>query len=493
MKSLSECSVLVVDDAPENLLILSGILDGMCNVKGASTGLEALGTSSNIPPDLILLDILMPGMDGFATCQRLKENPATADIPVIFITSLAEQEDKILGFENGAVDFITRPFDAGEVRSRVSTHLRLHMLEKEHKIRIGNLSEALEASEETYRFFAEHTDDILIQLDSSRKITMVNRGWKELTGKDRGLVLGKTLAEVSIPEDSERIDKSILVAVKASNESLKIEFRLETSSGVRWMRAALRLRYAGSGSLKGLTGVITDIHDLVQQTQDLRNSREAIKASSKEILHLVQTAHRFRTPLQDIAGSLSLLNGMSLDPSAQEHIRNASQGCKCLNEELEKLLDHIRQSTSGVHSSSDPLDIPSLPSDSTRGFDCRVLVVDDSQINLRILEHLAVRVGFQQIDAAASGEEALQLWNQHRHPLVLLDCQMPDMDGYQVCREIRSKADSSRTTIIAVSASALPENVSFCLEAGFDHQMEKPVTIESLRNLLTGFGWPNPN
>lgn len=121
-------TILVVDDTPENIEILVGILGDEYKVKVAINGEKALAiANSDSPPELILLDIMMPNMDGFEVCKRLKENPKTSEIPVIFVTAKGETEDESRGFELGASDYITKPISAPIVKVRVKTHLELFM------------------------------------------------------------------------------------------------------------------------------------------------------------------------------------------------------------------------------------------------------------------------------------------------------------------------------------------------------------------------------
>jgi len=119
--------VLIVDDAPENLEVLIEQLENTgFNLSVVSNGEEALELANQIMPDIILLDVMMPGMDGFETCRCLKQLPALHDIPIIFITALTEQIDKITGFKVGGVDYITKPFQYEEVLVRINTHLTLY-------------------------------------------------------------------------------------------------------------------------------------------------------------------------------------------------------------------------------------------------------------------------------------------------------------------------------------------------------------------------------
>jgi phosphoserine phosphatase RsbU/P len=119
-------SILIVDDTPINIGVISGALKDSFATKVATSGEKALAiAAAKEKPDLILLDIMMPEMDGYEVCRRLKANPDTRDIPVIFLTSQTEAEDETRGFEVGAVDYIHKPFSAAVVKARVRTHLML--------------------------------------------------------------------------------------------------------------------------------------------------------------------------------------------------------------------------------------------------------------------------------------------------------------------------------------------------------------------------------
>ncbi|MCP4698655.1 MAG: response regulator [Gammaproteobacteria bacterium] len=124
-------SLLIIDDVPANLKVLFNCLDEQhYEVRIAENGANGLAQVAYAPPDLILLDVMMPKIDGFETCRRLKADPKTRDIPVIFMTALSDTADKIKGFEAGAVDYITKPIQHKEVLARVHTHLTLRQLQQ---------------------------------------------------------------------------------------------------------------------------------------------------------------------------------------------------------------------------------------------------------------------------------------------------------------------------------------------------------------------------
>lgn len=122
----SKPTILVVDDVPENIDVLTGVLKDEYRVRAATNGPSALSLAKKSPPDLILLDIMMPGMDGYDVCRQLKSDLATCKVPVIFVTAMGEVEDETRGFEVGCVDYITKPVSPPIVRHRIKTHLALY-------------------------------------------------------------------------------------------------------------------------------------------------------------------------------------------------------------------------------------------------------------------------------------------------------------------------------------------------------------------------------
>lgn len=158
-------SIVIVDDNPNNLEVLSGILQQAgYKVRPALGGEIALRAIALNPPDLVLLDIRMPGIDGYETCRRLKADEHLRDIPVIFISALNDTEDKLAAFDAGGVDYVSKPFQSAEVLARVRAHVQLrHMqvnLEKlvdERTAALRITCEALEKSRADYRVMLEQT------------------------------------------------------------------------------------------------------------------------------------------------------------------------------------------------------------------------------------------------------------------------------------------------------------------------------------------------
>jgi cyclic di-GMP phosphodiesterase len=156
--------VLMVDDNPTNLQVLQATLEGQgYRLLAARDGASALSVVAKATPDLILLDIMMPEMDGFEVCQRLKSDPATFEIPVIFLSALGQTEDKVKGLELGAVDYITKPFQPEEVIARVNTHLTLRCLQRQ--LAVAN-AELRELNEDLEKKVEERSQELLRSRDS---------------------------------------------------------------------------------------------------------------------------------------------------------------------------------------------------------------------------------------------------------------------------------------------------------------------------------------
>ena len=129
MPAVSLGDILAVDDTPSSLRLLNDILSAEgYRVRSAINGELALRAAAAQPPDLVLLDANMPGLDGFEVCHRLKNEPGLQDVPVIFVSAMSEMQDKLHGFDIGAVDYVTKPFQREELLARVRTHLELHRL-----------------------------------------------------------------------------------------------------------------------------------------------------------------------------------------------------------------------------------------------------------------------------------------------------------------------------------------------------------------------------
>src|SRR5689334_9584146 len=158
--------ILIVDDTPANLGVLVELLSAHdFAVSVAEDGESALELIEYVMPALILLDVLMPELDGYATCERLKQHPVARDVPVIFMTGLTDTVNKVRGFELGAVDYITKPFQHEEVMARINTHLTMQQLQRRVQESEARLSRILESAL-----------DAIVTVDEQGRIGFFNEG-----------------------------------------------------------------------------------------------------------------------------------------------------------------------------------------------------------------------------------------------------------------------------------------------------------------------------
>jgi diguanylate cyclase (GGDEF)-like protein/PAS domain S-box-containing protein len=204
--------VLIVEDTPASLKLLSDLLtEAGYYVRQAPNGELALWTAQSRPPELILLDVRMPGIDGFEVCRRLKASPELSQVPVIFLSAQHDTDDKVRGFELGAVDFIAKPFQAEEILARTDAHVRLGRAQKalaeeralleqrvaERTAELGREVEQRRANEEFLRLASqvfEATQDAIVVAGPDGRIVATNPAFTQISGYSAAEVLGRNVA-----------------------------------------------------------------------------------------------------------------------------------------------------------------------------------------------------------------------------------------------------------------------------------------------------------
>ena len=169
---LQQPIILIIDDNPTNLKVLSGaIADSGWEILVATDGESAIEQAEYAKPDLILLDVMMPGINGFETCDRLKLNPATCEIPIIFMTALTDTVDKVKGLSLGAVDYITKPFHTEEVLARVNVHLKMRGLNQELAAQKNDLEKRVEERTQELKTALHELQESQLQLVQGEKMS----------------------------------------------------------------------------------------------------------------------------------------------------------------------------------------------------------------------------------------------------------------------------------------------------------------------------------
>ena len=317
--------ILIVDDYPGNVLTIQGILRDEYNLFTADNGPDALTIAQTEAVDLILLDVAMPGMDGFAVCKKLKELPSTQSIPVIFITALDSALDEQRGLEVGAIDYIAKPFSQAIVVARVRNHLERLRLHRWNQWILDAVGEGLYG------------------LDLEGNITFINPvaarmlGWvdADLLGKSHSVFHHGPDDEVCLGEECSSY--SVLGGGAANHVEQALFWRRGGSN--------FAVEYTVSpvyenDKLKGAVVVFRDITERLRMADELRASREkAESANHAKSEFLANMSHEIRTPMNAIIGLSDLALGICLPERARDYLNKIASSSRLLLRIINDVLD----------------------------------------------------------------------------------------------------------------------------------------------------------
>lgn len=222
-KLIADMKILIVDDVPDNLSILGHFLKQsdlqIFIARGGAQGIEFVKKNK---PDLILLDVMMPDIDGYEVCRKLKSDESTKNIPVIFITGLVETENIQKGFEAGAVDYITKPFQEIEVICRIKTQLKLKKAQDE-----------LIHQEKFYRAIVERVPDLIFQLGQDRKIVFANPAFRFL-GYDPVQMSGQLIDNIIVNDNKDDLLEKLATknVGPLAVSDLRVKFKVSEDLGL---------------------------------------------------------------------------------------------------------------------------------------------------------------------------------------------------------------------------------------------------------------------
>jgi diguanylate cyclase (GGDEF)-like protein/PAS domain S-box-containing protein len=265
-------TLLVVDDVPDNIHELLGALRDDYRIMVAGGGAKALElVQGGAPPDLILLDVMMPGMDGYEVCRRLKALPAAAHIPVIFVTIADRAEEKLKGFEIGGADYITKPFDIDEVRARVRTHLELSWLRRGLEQQVAQRTALLEKSEEKYRILADYSPNWEYWLAPDGSYLYVSPACRAISGyAPADFFVDAALMEKIIHPDDLGAWETYGPGAPGGADGVPLVLRVCARDGrERWVEHVARPVREAGGRMLGLRGSYCDITQRRHAEQEL--------------------------------------------------------------------------------------------------------------------------------------------------------------------------------------------------------------------------------
>ncbi|MFQ4140870.1 ATP-binding protein [Chlorogloeopsis sp. ULAP02] len=367
--STPRADILVIDDTPENLNLLSAMLTEQgYKVRSVTKGSTGLRGATAAPPDLILLDINMPGMNGYEVCEHLKANERTREIPVIFISALGDVLDKVKGFGVGGVDYVTKPFQVEEVLARIENHLTIRRLQKQLQTQNEQLQQEIRsrqlAEERFAKAFRSSPNPIAIATLEEGRFIDVNPSFLRFCGYSLEEVIGHTATELDLPSSSQTLADTIKKFQETGSlHNQEVEFRTKT------------------GELKTILLSIEfiDIAN-VQCTLLIANDITERKRLENEFISLV--SHELRTPLTSIMGALDILGAGKLgtmSEQAQKVLSIATSNTERLIRLVNDILDLERMKSSKIVMHKMKCNAADIMVDATEAMQA---LADNSQVQL---------------------------------------------------------------------------------------------------------------
>jgi CheY-like chemotaxis protein len=500
-------SVLIVDDEDTNIMALTHILNKEYTVSAVKDGQDAIEVAEEFRPDIILLDVVMPKMDGYAVITALKKSEKTQNIPVIFITGLNNPEDEERGLSLGAADYVYKPFSPATVKLRVQNHMQIInqtrlIIEKDtaersrrakaeflsrmsHEMRtpmntVMGMIQLLENTDEAGKKaeclekmnFASH--QLLQLIDDLRDIYDIENGKLKLVYSEFNF---SAVIHETIDKISSKISKKRQAFNTDINSSIPDTL---IGDGNRLERVIF--------NLLSNAGKFTPEHGSIQLNAFIRETNNDIITIQVEVIDngigisKEQQSILF-TPFEQVDGGISRkFGGAGLGLPIAQYIIDLMGGKIWVDSEQDKgakftffFKAKIKQSAQAKE--NEPVSFAGKTA----------LVADDVDINREIVIALMENTGMK-MECAADGKEAFELFsaNQKKFDIIIMDINMPVMDGVEATRCIRAlkTKESAKIPIIAMTANTLANEVEGYMAAGMTDYVSKPVNFEELINVL---------
>ena len=511
--SMTGADLLIVDDTQENILVLRNLLKGEgFQVRAVKNGEAALRAIKSKVPNLIMLDIMMPGMDGFELCSAIKAIPAASQVPILFISALSQVQDKVKGFQAGAVDFITKPFQAEEVLARVRTHLELQHSRELLEAQNRELIEASALREDVERILRHDLkgpltniigfSELLLKhgnLDQDneeyarivyhggyRMLDMVNASF-DLMKMERGdyhfipkvldlgdlfsLLVGefKTLAEAN--------DNALNLTI--SPECDGSDSRCCLALGDELLCHSLfgnLVKNALEASPRGGAVEVRLFSDN-QVVIEIRNQGEVPLEIRERFFE------KYTTSGKEHGTGLGTYSALLM---AKTQGGDIELDCSESGYTTVRIFLKVASRISQIHinDSFSSVGVENPISDSSM-FDRVLLVDDDDGTRLFLKTHLPDFIS--EVAEACNGQEALDIFTRGCHPFVVMDVNMPVLGGLEAARQMRDweksqPEDYDAAYILGLSAAVDDSTLRECLAAGYDNLLSKPIAGADFHN-----------
>lgn len=500
--------ILIVDDVPANLKVLGDILKSEgYKVRPVPNGAMALQVALKEKPDLILLDIMMPDMDGYEVCRRLKESLLLKDIPVIFISALNDTKDIVKALQCGGVDFITKPFQADEISARVNTHLKLHhqsvmLLEQSiqlqqlnaskdkffsiiaHDLRgplgglmglsemIADESQLLSPGEkqDMIRILSRSAQNIYNLLENLLEWAQMQQGHTAFNPQVAGLRKLVTDSTKLLFEVSRKKDISITV---------EIDYNQKVLADTNMFQSVIRnlvsnaIKFTPKGGSVIISANLTDNKTSVITVKDTGIGMKSEMVTN--LFRLNKNNSRRGTEGENSTGLGLLLCREFVERHGGELWVESEEGkgslfCFTIPDNANsKVADHGHRINTSEHEAGHFRNL-------------KVLIAEDNE-NSELLIRIVISPFSHQVLEAGTGIAAVEVCrNNPDIDLVLMDINMPEMDGLEATRQIRKF--NSDIVIIAQTAFGQTDSREKALAAGCNDYISKPIDVTELLNII---------
>jgi len=385
VQDIEKADILVVDDRPDNLRLLSRLLtDRGYKVRNTLTAQMALKAAAAVAPDLILLDVKLPDGDGYDVCTRLKTNPETSQVPIIFISGLGDVEDKVKAFSVGGADYIIKPFKSEEVIARVEHQLKIQALQQQLAEQSTQLQQEVQdrrRAEEKYRSIFENAVEGIFQTTLDGQYFNGNPALAKLCGYDSPAQFMEQVTDITqlYVDANQRTEFLDLLAKNGSVSEFEVQIRRRDGSIIRVLEDVHTVRDP-DGDILYFQGTIQDITQRKQTEETLQQSEAQLRQQARELQAALQelkktqtrmiqnekmsslgqlvagVAHEINNPISFIYGNVqhantyteSLSNLLQLyqkncpDPGVEIQAEAQAMGVDFLLADLPKLLDSMK-------------------------------------------------------------------------------------------------------------------------------------------------------
>ena len=527
--------ILIIDDILDNIEVAAEALSAEYAIQFATSGPEGLALIHVKQPDLILLDVMMPEMDGYEVFAALKRDPQTATIPVIFVTAQNDTQNELKALAAGAVDFISKPIIPEIVRARVHTQLTLHqqalelrqlnsaleskvqertrqvqilnaaLEERAHQAEtanhaktlfLGNMSHELRTPMSAILGFSDLLLKTTTEPSAIQKLSNIRKAAKHLSSTIDEILYFTRIESDEWVQDSTDFDLADLmrhvdevIEERALAKNLAYSSRIDADIPLHLLGDVVKLEQVlinlASNAIKFTReGAVSIEAQLLKLSIDTIEVRFAVTDTGIgiEASKLEQIFHPFEQADMELTrqyGGVGL--GLSINRKLVE-MMGGQMGVDTVVGKGSRFWVHLKlkrsQAIAPPRSHLSPLQ--SLQAMTAKP---SILLVDDDYFNQSIFSELLRQAGLS-VDVANDGAEALAKAASGRYALILMDVQMPIMNGLDATRAIRQLADYQQTPIVAISANAFDEDRQRCFEAGMNAFLAKPLMPELLYNEL---------